>query len=77
MKKTLEQYFGEVLKDLRNARGLSQEALANDSDLDRSFISMLERGLKQPTISTLFSLSKSLSTKPSQIIKLTEEKYEN
>lgn len=75
MKKTLEQLFGEVLKELRINNGFSQEFLANESDLDRSFISMLERGLKQPSLSTLFSLSKPLKTQPSQILRLIEDKY--
>ncbi|RYY48706.1 MAG: XRE family transcriptional regulator [Chitinophagaceae bacterium] len=73
MRKPIEILFGEALRDLRTKAGLSQEALAYESDLDRSFISMLERGLKQPTISTLFSLSKPLRVKPSDFIKLIEE----
>ena len=75
MKISLEQSFAEVLKDLRVKSGLSQESLAYESDLDRSFISMLERGLKQPTLTTLFTLCKALNVKPSEVIKSIEEKY--
>ena len=48
--------FGEVLKELRNGVGISQETLAYECELDRSFISMMERGIKMPTIETLFKL---------------------
>ena len=67
--------FGEVLKDLRNEVGISQENLAYESELDRSFISMLERGLRLPTIATLFQLSKALKKTPSEIIGIIEDRY--
>ncbi|MBA3675414.1 MAG: helix-turn-helix transcriptional regulator [Chitinophagaceae bacterium] len=67
--------FGEVLKELRSEVGISQENLAYESELDRSFISMMERGLRIPTISTLFQISKGLKTTPSEIMKRIEERY--
>lgn len=74
MKKSLATIFGEVLKDLRKEAGISQEGLANECELDRSFISMLERGLRMPTIETLFKLSKTLNKAPFEIIKIVEER---
>lgn len=59
-KGTLEKTFGDVLRSLRNARGLSQEALAFEANLDRTFISMLERGQRLPSIATVLALSKPL-----------------
>ncbi len=56
--------------------GISQENLAYESELDRSYISMLERGLRMPTILTLFEISKALKTTPTKIIKTIEERYE-
>lgn len=76
MKKSLATIFGEVLKELRNKAGISQEDLANECELDRSFISMLERGLRMPTIETLFKLSKALKKAPFEIIKIVEVKNE-
>ena len=73
----LEKEFGQILKTLRNEIGISQENLALESELDRSYISMLERGLRKPTIETLFKISAPLKKKPSQIIKLIEDQYEN
>lgn len=75
MEKSLAKASGEVLKQLRNEAGISQENLAYESELDRSFISMLERGLRVPTISTLFQMSKALKTTPSEIVKSIEAKY--
>ena len=46
----LKDIFGKVLKDLRLDAGYSQEKLALDCGLDRTFVSMLERGKRQPSI---------------------------
>ncbi len=52
--------FGQVLRDARTEAGVSQEALALSCEIDRTYISLLERGLRQPTLSTLFSISDQL-----------------
>jgi transcriptional regulator with XRE-family HTH domain len=77
MNNSLAKVFGEVLKELRDEVGISQENLAYESELDRSFISMLERGLRIPSIATVFQISKVLRKTPSQIIKLVEERYKS
>jgi transcriptional regulator with XRE-family HTH domain len=41
------------LRRLRVARGLSQEALAVDAGIDRTYVSRLERGLENPTVGVL------------------------
>ena len=68
----LQTTFGAVLRELRVKRGLSQEALALNSDLDRTFVSLLERGLRQPTLSTLFAIANVLGVAPSHMVRLTE-----
>ena len=68
----LQTAFGEVLRHLRNKAGFSQEQLALDCGLDRTYISLLERGLRQPTLTTLFTLAKSLGIKPSKLINSVE-----
>lgn len=55
---------------------MSQEELAFQSNLDRTYISMLERGKCLPTISTLFSLCNALNIKASQMIQLVELDHE-
>lgn len=47
--KILEARFGVVLTELRKRKKLSQEQLATDCGLDRTYISLLERGMRQPT----------------------------
>ncbi|WP_141335995.1 helix-turn-helix domain-containing protein [Paenibacillus sp. tmac-D7] len=74
---SIELSFAKILKTLRINNKLSQEELAFRSDLDRTYISMLERGIHQPTISTLFALSKALNIKASEMIKLVEIDCEN
>ena len=48
------------MRQLRTAKGLSQEALADQSEIDRTYVSLLERGLKNPTLGTMLGLCKSL-----------------
>ena len=64
----LQIAFGDVLRQQRHKAGYSQEQLALDCGLDRTFISLLERGLRQPTLTTLFSLAESLGVKPSRLV---------
>lgn len=45
---------------IRVAKGLSQEALAHEAGIDRSYMSRLERGLENPTVALLDKLAKAL-----------------
>lgn len=72
---TIELSFAKILKSLRITKNLTQEELAFQSNLDRTYISMLERGIHQPTLTTLFALTKALQIKPSEMIKLVEYDY--
>lgn len=60
--------FGRVLRRLREERNLTQEALAFESDVDRSFISHIEQGNHQPTITTISKLAKGLNTTPALLL---------
>jgi transcriptional regulator with XRE-family HTH domain len=74
----IERIFGNVLKELRTEKKLSQEKLAEKSDLHKNYISLLETGQRQPTITTVFSLAKALGIKPEELIaKVTKEFYRN
>jgi predicted transcriptional regulator len=55
--------------------GISQEVLSFESSLDRSFISQLECGVKQPSLVTIFQLAKALQTTPSTILQQVEALY--
>ena len=58
--KSLEQAFGRRLQDRRVKRGLSQEELAHQSGLHRTYISQIERGLKSPTLATIYAIATAL-----------------
>lgn len=66
--------FAKVLQELRHERGLSQEELAEKCDLHDRYISFLERGLRQPTITTIFKLSQALNIAPSDLILKVEHR---
>lgn len=73
MAKSLEEKIGFVLYDLRIRKELSQEELANRSEVDRSYISEIERGLKTPSVAIVFRLCTALNIKPWEFIKMVEE----
>ena len=60
--------FGRALKEARTKMDLSQEALALESGIDRTFVSMLERGIRQPALSTVYALSAVLAVKPGALV---------
>lgn len=52
----LKQLGGEI-KSLRTAAGLSQEALALAAEVDRTYVSQLERGVANPSLAILIRIS--------------------
>ena len=64
--------FGKALRDQRVKAGLTQEQLGLEADLRRTFVSLLELGQQQPTITTIFKLSKALNLLPSELISNVE-----
>jgi transcriptional regulator with XRE-family HTH domain len=61
-----------VLRRLRQDNGLSQEVLGFESGYHRTYISLLERGKKSPSLQTVFNLSKALKIEPAELIKQVE-----
>jgi len=68
--------FGRVLADLRRNRQLSQEELGFEANFDRTFISLLERGRRSPTLNTIISLCRALNIPFSQLAMLIEAKLD-
>jgi len=68
--------FGRVLAELRRNRQLSQEELGFEANFDRTFISLLERGRRSPTLDTIFSLCHALDIPFSQLALLIEAKLD-
>jgi transcriptional regulator with XRE-family HTH domain len=69
--------FGQVLRALRLERGLSQEALALEAGIQRNYVSLIERGINQPTITTIFKLASALDERPSALVALVEKKTQD
>jgi len=74
---TIEEAFGQIIKSFRKKTNYSQEKLSEISKLDRSFISLLENGKKQPSLVTIFQLSKALNTTPSKILAAVEKRIQS
>lgn len=73
----MQAIFGEVIRSYRKEKRISQERLALDSDLQRSFISRMERGLTQPTLVTIFELAQALDVEPRLIITEVQNRWKN
>lgn len=65
--------LGRALRSFRLAVGLSQEQLGLESGVQRNFISLIETGQNQPTISTIFKLAHALNIKPSKLVAEAEK----
>ena len=66
--------FGQVLQELRQAKGLTQEALALEAGTERSHISSLERAEKGPTLATILVLASALRMSAAQLMGMVEER---
>lgn len=62
----LKQAFGQALKQLRTAKGLTQEDFSNISS--RTYLSTLERGLKCPTLEKLEGLASVMKVHPLSLL---------
>lgn len=67
--------FGTVLRQLRSTAGWTQEQLAFEAGIDRTFVGLLESGRRQPSLSVLFALATALGTSPERLVRLTREVY--
>lgn len=72
MKGDLKSAFAKTLKELRKNSGMSQQELADYCELERVYISKLERGLSMPSIDTIFRLSRVLKIKPFEFVQVLE-----
>ena len=69
----LEKALAVVIFKHRKEKKLSQEKLAELSNIHRTYISQIERSLKSPTIGTVFSICKALEINTSSLIKEIED----
>lgn len=64
----LNKALGRILIKYRKLAEISQEELADRAGIHRTYVSQIERGLKSPTLSVLFRISRSLNITTSVLI---------
>jgi len=69
--------FAAVLRDAREAAGLTQEDLADRADVSVRFISFLETGKRQPSLSALAAVCRGLNVPMSSILATVEARMSN
>nr|WP_321509885.1 helix-turn-helix transcriptional regulator [uncultured Hyphomonas sp.] len=65
----LRKTFADNLKKIRRARGWSQEELAHRADIDRTYVSLLERQIYSATLDVVSKLAAALEVEPSELLK--------
>ncbi len=65
---TIQRLVGRNLKRYREAAGLSQEALAFECGLHRTYVSGVERGVRNPTVVVLERLAAPLEIEPWRLL---------
>jgi transcriptional regulator with XRE-family HTH domain len=65
--------FAYSLKALRQSKGLSQELLSSIAGLDRTYISMLERGKRKPSLETIEKIATALDMKSWELLKVLSQ----
>ena len=68
-----EKAFGQALREIRRGREISQEKLGLDAGFDRTYISLIERGINSPTIRTVVKLASVLDVPASKIVLKMEQ----
>lgn len=75
MKKTVMlQKFGKRIKHLRRTYRISQEKLAENADLSRNFVGALERGEKEPKLSTLVKIADAFDISLAELLSFPDDK---
>jgi len=65
-------HLGPAVRKRRERLGLSQEDLASRSGLDRTYVSGIERGVRNPTLKILIRLATALELNLSELVSLAE-----
>ena len=68
--------YGRAIRQLRTERQLSQEALAHQADLDRTYVSGIERGERNPSLDNVLKLTDALEVRLSELASLAEDLLE-
>jgi transcriptional regulator with XRE-family HTH domain len=69
-----KQKFGLVIKELRIQKGVSQERLALDANIDRTYIGHIEKGVRNVSIEIIEKLATYFQMPISELFRIIEEK---
>ena len=69
--------FGKVLRRLRRQRGLTQEQLGLEADLRRTYVSVLELGRQQPSLTSILKLATALGERPGTLVDLAADELKS
>lgn len=67
------ELFGLRLRELRKSKGISQEKLALESGIARSYVGEVERGKRNIALLNIYKLAETLGVKPSALLEPPEE----
>lgn len=62
------------MRDLRQAKGIAQEALALAAGIDRGFMGHLERGTRQPSLNVILKIARALECSPTILMGAVEDR---
>jgi transcriptional regulator with XRE-family HTH domain len=68
-----KRVLADNMRERRKALGLSQEALADAVGIDRTYVSGLERGIKNPSLEMIARIASTLGSTPSAILDHTRK----
>jgi transcriptional regulator with XRE-family HTH domain len=66
----LRQAFAANLRRFRHAKGVSQEDLAYEADVNRTYVSKLEKGVSYPGLEIIAKLANALGVEPAELLML-------
>jgi transcriptional regulator with XRE-family HTH domain len=69
--------LAQILVKERKSAGLSQEELAENAGLHRTYVSQIERGLKSPTLVVFIKLARALNLKASDLLAAIEREFDD
>jgi transcriptional regulator with XRE-family HTH domain len=69
---TAAQLFGDIVRRHRRKAGMSQETLAAEAACHPTYISLVERGLRNPSLETMLRLAKGLNCPAWKLVRETE-----
>lgn len=72
MQTNINGFFGVVLKRAREDQHITQEDLAFKAHLDRTYISMLERGIRKPSLEAVISIAAALDISAPDLVRQVE-----